>query len=352
MTHVPKVSLHGSEETTTPPRSTNRPPVQPARAASAIALAFVTLLAADAASSYLVIAASFGGPQILLGVAAVAVVTATILVLAVTFLTGSRRIIGPIVVTLVTAMVGGLALLVGKLTPVIGEPATPLAHLLICAGGALLLGLFLGPWPVRALGAVAAVLIVAYCSLIAPPLPQDTRQPASGNREEIEASFENFLDNGTRPLITDDPKWAVAYLDASGGPATSVIVGPDGGATTIVVDNTPLSGKWDADAFACWQLTDRYSIPDTETTFADWSDRCVKTVDGWETNDHTGFGWTENGTLILAMATRPNEFTAVPDAEPASFATMMTLRGKLRTMTKEEMRDEFTDDFLGPAEGR
>jgi len=348
MTHVPPAPPRGAEENPPPTPLGSGTAAHFARTAGTIAIAFVAYLAADAVSSYLFFAAAFGSPAILLWIIAVAAVTVVVLILAVTLVTGSRRIVGPIVATVVTALVGGLAVLTGELTPMIGEPATPAAHLLICAGGALVLGVFLGPWPFRVIGGMAAVSLVAYAGLIAPPLPEDTRQSASGNRDEIEASFESFLDDGTRPLITDDPEWEVAFLDASGGPATSVIVSPVGGATTVVVDNTPLSGTWDADAFACWQLTDRFSIPDTETNYEDWSDVCTITLDGWEASDATAFGWVENGTLIFTVATGPNEFTAVPEAMPASVAEMSELRGMLRPMTKDEMREAFADHFLGP----
>lgn len=320
----------------------------PGRTVAAIALAFIVFLLADLASTYLLIAAAFGSPAMLWGIVVVAAVTATFLIFAVTILAGSRRIVGPIVATVVTAITGGLALVMGELTPMLGEPATPAAHFLICAGGALVLGLFLGPWPFRVIGGIAAISVVVYGGLIAPPLPQDNRQPATGNRQEIEANFEYFLDNGTRPLVPDDSDWEVAYLDASGGPATSVIVSPGGRATTVVVDNTQLSGTWDADAFACWQLTDRYTSPDTEITFADWSDVCVKTADGWEALDGSGFGWDDGGALILVMATRPNEFDAVAGVGPARMDEMRELRGKLRPMTKDEMREEFADNLLGP----
>ena len=333
-------------------RAGRRSVVHPGRAALAIVVSSLIFLAADFASSYVLIAAAFGGPSALLGIVVVVAVTATIVAVTVSSVTGSRRIAGPVLATLVTAMIGALALLMGVLTPMIGDPATPVAHLLICVGGALILGLFLGPWPFRVAGAIAAVGLVVFAAVIAPPLPQDSRPPASGNREEIEANFEHFLDHGTRPLITDDRDWDVAYLDASGGPATSVIVGPRGGATTVVVDNTDLDGTWDRDAFACWQLTDRYTSPDTESTFVDWSDRCAKTADGWEALDGSGFAWTENNMLILLLATRPNEFTEVAEAKPAGTSEMSELRGLLRPMTKDEMREEFTEWFLGPEQWR
>jgi hypothetical protein len=325
---------------------------RPARSTASIAVAFGVFLVADLISSQLVIAAAFGSPNALIAVAAVALGASGVLVVAVSGITGSLRVAGPLVATFITALLGGWALVNKAVTPIYTEPATPGAHVLICVAGALILGLFLGPLGFRIVGGLAAAGVVAYAAWIAPPLSTDTRPPASGDRRQIEANFEEFLDTGTRPLVPDDPAWPVAYLDASGGPATSVIMSPKGRATTIVADNTPLSLKWDAGAYVCWQLTDRYSTPDTETTFADWGDRCAVTEDGWMALDRTAFAWTTDGMVTLAVATRSTDFTDVPDARPATFEEMSTLREKLRPMTKDEMRAEFADDFLGPEQWR
>lgn len=324
-----------------------------ARSAAAVVAAFLVLLAADVAASSTVLVALLGGSLTALwGVGVVGVVTCVVLIAVTRAVTGRMSVVGPIVVTLGVGAVGAWGFVTGHLTVVLAEPATPAAHLLICLAGALVLGLFTGPSAFRVAGGAAAVGLLAWVVVISPPIPFDARPPASGDRAQREANFEEFLRTGIPPLVTDREGWQVTNVESAGATATSQLLSPDGGALIVVVDRTPRAMKWDVDAYTCWQLLDRYSSPDTSTTFEGWADRCAKTAAGWESLDRSAVAWEQRGEVVMVIASVPLHTAAQLGERAATPDEISEVRRYLRPLDDAEMREAFADQHLGPAEYR
>lgn len=125
------------------------------------------MLVADYAVSSVFLFALFSAswPGLLFGVLILAVALAATIATISRALTGRPHVLGALTVTVMITAVGAYAVLTGSLVPMTTQQDWPL-HLLVCTLAAGTLGLFLGPWPLRVVGAVSAMALFAAMSLL------------------------------------------------------------------------------------------------------------------------------------------------------------------------------------------
>ena len=303
------------------------------------------MLVADLAVSSVFVFAVFAGswPGLLIGVLVVSAGLAATIVTVSRVITGRRRVLGAVTVTVTLAAVGAYAVLNGILAPMTAQQDWSL-HLLACTLAAGVLGLFLGPWPLRIIGAVAAAGLITVITVLPTSAERAATQYAESQIQEAQDRVERFRSDGTHPIVTELEGWSNARVRATGGDAMTWMVSDEGAVADVLVTGHVDENAMDPIAPCTW-----ISHPgDTEVpapgALPSW---CVKTETGWVRTDGTGFAVVRDSTLI---ALNPSDEFGVRDAGGTRAATaqeVAALATSLRPMTEAEV-----ETWILPSYGR
>lgn len=296
-----------------------------------IAAAAVVMLVADYAMSSLVMLGLYALPIMLIGVPVTAVLLAAALVALSAAMTGRRNVLGSVAVTLLLAGVGAYGIVSGALTPLTWLPGLP-PHLLVCALCALALGVFTGPWPLRAVGAAAVLSVLAVISLAPTSAEVAEAQRAEMEAQHRQEDIDSFLEDGAHPVVTDHEGWSNPRIHPTGASAMTWVRSDAGAVATILVQasvDEPTNDDW------CYAIM-RPGESDGTTTDAlpPW---CVETDAGWARADGTGTVSYDDGRLIAVNAASQLDAEQAGGTWPATAEDIATLAGSLRPMTDGEL---------------
>jgi len=306
------------------------------RAALAMGLTAVILVMALSAGMGGAIAAMFGGPLGLLVPVVVMAVAVVLISLVVSAVTGRRRIGAAVVVTVVAFVALGVAVAGFGTVPMLWvQPGFELVYLLIAVPSALMLGLFLGTWRLRAVGIVGVALLVAGAMWVSVPEPQ----PAGPSADQLQrdANFEAYIDSGAFPMVADLPGGTIAGVVADGGPARSLVVTARGGVVEVVIDRNPITAN--PDTAPCWYLAEPDMGLEETDTIDDYAAWCVRDGDEWRLTDGTGFARMENTSLIAAKSAISQNVRADAGERAADASEVLDAWRSLRVMTEAEARE-------------
>jgi hypothetical protein len=283
----------------------------------------------------------FGG-LLALAILLVTVVLATALIsVTLSGFTGRRNLPAAITATLVAHGALGIAIFGFGTVPVIWvPPGFDLIYVLIAVPCTLMLGLFLGGWRTRVIGACGALILAIGSVWILLPEPE----PAGLSQAELQrdANFEGYIGGGLFPMVADVPGGRIAAVLPNAGPDQTLNLTADGGVIEVTVDRGPIVSNPAVNP--CWYLSDG-TVEVTETdTLEDYASWCVRDQDEWRLVDGTGYARMDGGTLIAVKAALDQHVDVAGGNRPASASEVQVAWDTLRLMTEAEVR-EFKDDW-------
>lgn len=298
-----------------------------------IAVAAVAMVAADAAASYLVVLAMFGGLSFLLRIPVVAVILMLVISVLSRAVTGRWHVLGAVTATIALVGAGAYGLLNGILHPVFTQPEW-WPHALVCFLTAGILGLFLGPVAVRIVGAISAVALVATLVLLPTSVDKTAEQHAQNQQQLLNEQRDYFLAAGTRPVVTDLAGWRNPLIRATGGDAMTWVISDDGAVADIRVTGHVNEATMDPMAPCTWiQRPGDYGTS-VIGALPDW---CVQTEARWVRADGNGASFVRDGTLIAVNVGDDFDIRDTGGTRPATPEEISALAASLRTMTDAEI---------------
>jgi hypothetical protein len=313
------------------------------RVVGVIAGTTLAMLAADYLASYAVVLALFGNVVMLVVIPIAAVGLTAVIVGLSKALTGRLHIPGATAVTVLLAGVGAYGFLNGILDPLPLQTDIPL-HLGICALAAVAFGLFLGPWPLRIIGALAAVAVIALIS--SQPTARDVAQEQyeQTQADYREENLEYFRASGVIPLVTDLDGWSNPLVRATGGDAMTWMKSDAGAVADVLVTGHVDAATLDARFPCTWIHREGDSNTETPDGMYDW---CVRTAAGWERPDGTGIAFIRDGTLVTLNAGDDFDIRDTDGQRPATPEEVAALFGSLRPMTTAEVEKNILPAYDG-----
>jgi hypothetical protein len=278
------------------------------------------------------------------------------LTLAATRVSGRLRWIGAVVAPSVAAAVVAMYVMRGGPFPYdwISVPLPSWVAVLIAALAALTLGLFLSPWWMRAVGAIA--LIAASVFVFVPAIQeswlaweQKAQDEAADERElrelaEREESFENYIAQSLPPAVAAGEGVVIDSVLVSAQFTTTYFVTASGAAITTIVDGT---GTWNTnDAYPCWILADETTPFDTADSLADLSSWCVRDETGWRRPDGTGAARVIDDRLVVVRPARANEIAGPRATSPGDVSEVAA---SLRFLTSTEFAAAAREGYFAPS---
>ncbi len=313
------------------------------RVVGVIAGTALAMFAADYLASYAIVLAMFGSVVMLVVIPIAAVGLTAVIVGLSKALTGRLHIPGATAVTVLLGGVGAYGFLNGILDPLPLQTDVPL-HLGICALAAVAFGLFLGPTPLRIIGALAAVAVIALIS--SQPTARDVaqeqyEQTQSDYRKE---NLEYFRAFGVIPLVTDLDGWSNALVRATGGDALTWMKSDTGAVADVLVSGNVDQATMDA-LFGCTWI---HREGDSNTQLPDGTyEWCVHTGTQWARPDGTGVAFIRDGTLVTLNAGDDFDIRDTDGQRPATPEEVAALFGSLRPMTTAEVEKNILPVYDG-----
>ncbi|ANG86408.1 hypothetical protein [Microbacterium aurantiacum] len=298
-----------------------------------IAVAAVAMFAADAAASYLIVLAMFGGLPFLLGTPVVAVILTLVISVLSRAMTGRWHVLGAVTATIALAGAGAYGLLNGILNPIFTQPEW-WPHALVCLLTAGLLGLFLGPVAMRIVGAISAVTLIATLVLLPTSADKAAEQHARNQQQLVNEQLDYFLAEGTRPVVTDLAGWRNPLIRATGGDAMTWVVSDDGAVADIRVTGHVNEATMDPMAPCTWIQRPGDAGGSVNGALPDW---CVQTEAGWVRGDGNGASFVRDGTLIAVNIGDDYDIRDTGGSSPATPEEISALAASLRPMTDAEI---------------
>jgi len=203
---------------------------------------------------------------------------------------------------------------------------------------ALVLGLFLGPLPLRIVGGLAAAGVVVVAVLVLPPGEPAVDVNAVASPEE---QFAAYRDQYESSLVSGVPGSSPTRFDNLGGPGPiSWNLTSDGGVVQVArVVNDPASEI--ADLAPCWILAHpNMGLQPTDST-SDYATWCVPDADGWARTDGLGFARRSGDVLVAVTGTERTEMQIAGGARPATTDDVRATLDSLRPPTVDELRAAF-----------
>jgi hypothetical protein len=319
--------------------------VRSLRSLAVIAATALVLVVADYVVSSVTVFALVSGslPALVIGVLLAACVLTIVLVAVSRVISGRLHVAGAVLVTLTLAVAGGYGFATGNLAPV-GTQQNVSLHLLVCALAAGVFGLFLGPWPIRIGGGLAAAALVA--SLVLMPTAQEraATQYADEQHQAVLEQRDYFRQEGTSPVVTDLEHWSNARLRATGSDAMTWMISDDGAIADVLVTGHVDEATMDPDAPCTWvQRQGDYDIP-APGALPSW---CVKTETGWARTDGTGISFVRDGTLIGLNTSDEYDIVRLGGTRAATPEEIAALAASLRPMTEAELEKWVLPTYAG-----
>ena len=217
-------------------------------------------------------------------------------------------------------------------------------HVLVCALVAGVFGLFLGPWPLRIAGALAAAALVAVLALMPSASERAAVQYAEEQQRAVQEQRDYFRNEGTRPVVTDLAGWSNVQVQADGGGATTWMVSDDGAVADVLVIGHVDEATLDPQ-FPCVSIQ-RDGDDETPAPGAlpSW---CVKTEAGWLRSDGTGISLVRDGTLISLNTSDEWDIVNAGGKRPATSEEVAALATSLRSMTGAELEKWVLPTYSG-----
>lgn len=206
---------------------------------------------------------------------------------------------------------------------------------------AMVAGLFLNRWWLRAAGALA--LVGAATALLLPPAIAQARQHehevAAAQAAEA-AALEARVASSTLPFITELPGSVVWDVQPSDYVSHVRATTADGGALWIkTVGQSADSGR---DVLGCWMLVSDPSVPflDETVTLEHYAGVCEEVApDRWETTDGTGIALVEHGVLVLLTSADQESAEVIGGTRPATATELSQTAEHLRLISRDELRE-------------
>lgn len=217
-------------EPSTAPRTTT------GRSLAVIGLTIPLMLLVDYAVSYATVVALFGASPLFLVAAiliAFAVLATGIAVLSKVF-TGRPAVLGTLVAAGVLACAGAFGLVNGILGP-LALQMNALLHVAVCVLCALTLGLFLGPMPLRVIGALSAAGLIAVLALTPTAAETAAVEHANAESDRLADGKASWIDSGKFPLVTDLPGWSNVETRATGTDASTWVRSDTGAVARVII---------------------------------------------------------------------------------------------------------------------
>ncbi|MET0734239.1 MAG: hypothetical protein ABWY55_01140 [Microbacterium sp.] len=318
----------------------------PARYLQALAVfvgATVAMLIADFAVSRLFVIAAFGGgPAMLIGIPVVGVLLILVIAGLMKAITGAYRMPAAITVAVLLGAFGAYGVLSGILDPLIwtGDETFAL-HVAICALTALALGLFLGPWPLRALGGGAVIAAIVILAVSPTGAEQIAQEAAESEAAQAAERLEYFRTDGTLPVLADLAGWRNARVHAAGSDAMTWVISDDGAVAQLYVAGhaDPAQVGTSPCMFISRPGDAGAASPDV---LPDW---CLRTATGWSRSDGTGLAFIEGDRLITVNAADEWNVTDAGGTKSATAEDVALLAAHTRTMTLAEAEEHLSDEI-------
>ncbi len=245
-----------------------------------------------------------------------------------------------ILASLLTAAVGAV-LTVGLFVAVGPEdgwwtlsPIPPVAGVV----SALVAGLFLPRWWLRAVGGTALVVAVAMLAVPnAIASAQHRAEVDAAAEAAAAAALEQRVTTSTLPFITELPGSSVWDVQAGDYISRVRVVTADGGGLWLdTVGESPDTGRA---ALGCWLLVGDLGIFDETVTMEHYAGVCERVgADRWQTTDGTGLAVAREGVLVLASAMTQDVAEGSGASRPASASELSDAAEHLRLITRDELR--------------
>lgn len=249
--------------------------------------------------------------------------------------TGRKHIGASVTVTLIAFVSLGIAFFSFGTVPMIWvQPGFELVYVLIAVPSALCLGLFLGTWPLRAIGAAGLVLLTAGAVWVTAPEP--VPDVASEAQLQEDANFEAYVASGLFPMVADVPGGTIGGVVPDGGPPRTLSVTADGGVVEVVIDRYPITTN--PSTVPCRYLSDTSRILDETDTLEEYADWCVADGDIWRLTDGTGYARMDGDSLVAVRSAIPQNVRTDEGERPANPAEVLEAWNSLRMMTEAEVR--------------
>lgn len=280
-----------------------------------------------------------------LAVAVLAVVaTAVVLALVLRRRRARFRVSAAVTVTGVTAATQlMIATMFGTLPMIWVPPGFELVYVLGAVAGALLLGVFLGPRWIRALGGLAAVVLVAVA--VAALAPERSEVDLSEPRSE-EEQFAEFQVLRKDALVSDAAGSTVVQVVSPGGAGPiALIVTADGGVVEIMhqVHQPPWESR--AHIYPCVAIADVGMDLQETDEIDDYAHWCVPDDEGWARTDGTGFARMRDGNYFTVQSADDFYVTLANGQRPANAREVAVAVKSVRPVTEQELRVAFDNSF-------
>lgn len=306
----------------------------------ALVLAALVLWAAVFFGAASFVAIAFGG---LLGLVFLAVVFAGAVVgiAALTrALTGRMRWGAAVTVVTIAAVGFGISLAHFGTIPMIWipQPGFELMYPIIAIAAALVLGLFLGPLPLRVVGALAAVGIIVVAVLAFQPEQPAVDPDAAASPEEQFAAYRQLYESA---LVSGVPGSSAVRFDSLGGPGPISWNLTTGGGVVQVARVTADPASEIAELMPCWMLAHPNMDLQSTDSPSDYASWCVPDAEGWARTDGLGFARQTGDVLIAVTGAEPTETQIAGGTRPATADEVRAALESLRPPTVDELRDAF-----------
>ncbi|MFJ6532677.1 hypothetical protein [Microbacterium sp. NPDC091662] len=315
------------------------------RSLAVIGLTIPLMLLIDYAVSYATVVALVGGlPFVLIAAVliAFAVLAAGIAVLGTAF-TGRPAILGGVVAAGVLTCAGAFGLLSGILGP-LALQTDALLHVAVCTLAALTLGLFLGPMPLRLVGAVSVVVLVAVLALVPTPTETAAVDRANAESDRLAEVKTSWIESGNFPLVTDLPGWSNVEVRATGTDAATWVRSDTGSVARIII-------QWNAvdpDPLAPCNFIGGPGLEWDQGSehLPSW---CVRTGNRWSRSDGSAV-YTHDagtGTTMWIMAFGGYDAERVGGSTAATAEDIAALIASLHPMSRDDAEHYLLPTFDG-----
>ena len=299
----------------------------------------VAMLLADLIASYVIVIVAFGQLLALVGIPVIAVLLAAGISSIAKLITGGWHVAGAVIVTLLLAVLGGYGLLDGNLGLQLSPAGLHLALIGLCA---LTFGLFLGPIPMRVLGALAMVGAIVLMAL-QPTSQQRAEAAAQAAVEQRQAeALDAFLKQAAFPEVTDLTDWTNARIWAGVFQSTTWLVSSTG-AVVVVGIQAPGDQAKIANG-ACYFIQRPGEEPAGVDVYPDW---CLRTDTGLARSDDTGFFFVQDDRFIIVNPGTDQDVQLLGTGHPATAEDIAALMPSLREMTRDEVDRVVVPIFQG-----
>lgn len=283
----------------------------------------------------------FGAIVGLVGIVIVMALVVAVLATIIKAATGSRRVGAAIAVTLFAGVAQAAALAhFGQIPMMWVQPGLDLVYPVVALFGAVALGLFLGPWWVRAAGAVAALaMVVGVGAVLRPEHPVNDLNRVRSEEEQ----FADFSALNSETLVSDAPGFEAVLVQRNDG-YTAWERTPGGGVVQISF-LSELWGDQGEPSYQCWILVGWGSGLESTDPVEDYAPWCVADGDGWARSDGLGLSRLRDGGFVYVLSSESYDVPLAQGSRRATAEEVALALATLRPITEDEMRVAFQNSI-------